>query len=363
LARILVAGLLIIWGCAAGDEPRGQSAETEHGLAAKEGVLEAGLRMIPVETPKGTYEVWTKKVGDSPTMKVLLLHGGPGATHEYLTVLAEHLSASGIEVYLYDQLGSYFSDQPDEPDLCQIPRFVDEVEQVRKALALGPDNFYLYGQSWGGILGIEYALAHGDQLKGLVISNMIASIPLYNQYAEEVLMPQIEPGVLAEIKAFEAAEDYHNPRYMELLTEHHYVNHILRLPSDQWPEEMIKAFEHINPDVYIRMQGPSEVGASGLLEDWDRTADLSPIEVPTLVIGARYDAMDPAHMEWMARQFTAGQYLSCPNGSHAAHYDDQEIYMDGLTRFILEVDGTSPKYQVGGAPHKQGGGAWHLNLK
>lgn len=295
--------------------------------------------MIPVETPKGAFQVWTKKVGESPSMKVLLLHGGPGSTHEYMEPLAEFLPEAGIEVYLYDQLGSFFSDQPDEPDLWEIPRFVDEVEQVRQALGLGPDNFYLYGHSWGGILAMEYALAHGDALKGLIISNMMASIPLYNQYAEEVLMPQIDPGVLAEIKAFEAAEDYHNPRYMELLMEHHYVEHVLRAPADEWPEEVNLAFAHINPQIYILMQGPSELGASGRLIDWDRTADLSQIEVPTLTIGATYDTMDPAHMEWMAGEFPNGQFLLCPNGSHAAHYDDQEIYMEGLIRFIHELDG------------------------
>jgi proline iminopeptidase len=331
----MLSGLLVLAACSPDSGP----AAVEPEVSDQVEVLEEGVRLIPVETPKGTFKVWTKQVGDSPTMKVLLLHGGPGATHEYMKPMAEYLPAAGIEVYLYDQLGSYFSDQPDDPDLWEVPRFVDEVEQVRQALGLGADDFYLYGQSWGGILAMEYALAHGDNLKGLIISNMMASIPLYNEYAEEVLMPQIDPGVLAEIKAFEAAEDYDNPRYMELLMEHHYVHHVLRAPADQWPDEVNLAFEHINPQVYVLMQGPSELGASGRLAEWDRTADLSQIETPTLVIGARYDTMDPEHMEWMASEFPNGTYLYCPNGSHCAHYDDQEVYMDGLIRFIQEVDG------------------------
>jgi proline iminopeptidase len=334
---LLICSLLLISACSQEAEKTTLTDETKNAGPAAAGA-EEGVRMIPIETPKGTFNVWTKKVGDSPTMKVLLLHGGPGATHEYMLPMAEFLPEAGIEVYLYDQLGSYFSDQPDDPDLWQIPRFVDEVEQVRQALGLGPDNFYLYGQSWGGILAMEYALAHGDALKGLVISNMMASAPLYQKYADEVLMPQIDPDVLAEIKAFEAAEDYHNPRYMELLMEHHYVHHVLRAPADQWPAELVAAFEHINPDIYVLMQGPSELGISGRLEEWDRTADLASIEAPTLVIGARYDTMDPEHMEWMANEIPNGRYLYCPNGSHAAHYDDQEIYMDGLIRFIKDVD-------------------------
>ncbi|MCB1036826.1 MAG: proline iminopeptidase-family hydrolase, partial [Acidobacteria bacterium] len=299
---------------------------------------EEGVRRIPIETPKGTFTVWTKKVGDNPRIKVLLLHGGPGATHEYLSAFDDHLPQTGIEYYQYDQLGSFFSDQPDDPDLWQIDRFVDEVEQVRKALGLGPDNFYLLGHSWGGILAIEYALAHQDQLKGLVISNMMASIPAYNEYAEKVLMPSMDQDVLAEIKAFEAAEDTQNPRYAELLMEHHYVDHVLRRPSDQWPEEVSRSFEHINPGIYVLMQGPSELGASGRLVNWDRTADLGQIRVPTLVIGAQYDTMDPAHMEWMAGAVQHGRYLYCPEGSHLSHYDDAETYFPGLVKFLNDVD-------------------------
>ena len=332
LLTILI--LLVLPACSPGTG----STDAPAPVDLQSGVADDGVRMIPVETPMGTFQVWTRRVGESPTMKVLLLHGGPGVTHEYLEALADFLPAAGIEIYLYDQLGSYSSDQPDEPDLWQIPRFVDEVEQVRHALGLGPDNFYLYGHSWGGILAMEYALAHGENLKGLIVSNMMASIPLYNRYAEDVLMPQMIPEVLAEIKAIEAAEDYANPRYMELLMEHHYVHHFLRKPTDQWPDGVNRAFEHINPNVYVLMQGPSELGASGRLLEWDRTGDLSQIEAPTLVIGATYDTMDPEHMEWMANEFPNGRFLLCPNGSHVAHYDDQEIYMEGLIRFIQEVD-------------------------
>ena len=152
-------------------------------------------------------------------------------------------------------------------------------------------------------------------------------------------MPQIDPGVLAEIEAFEAAEDYANPRYSELLMEHHYQYHVLRLPPEEWPDALNRAFEHLNADIYILMQGPSELGASGLLEDWDRTADLARIEAPTLVIGATHDTMDPKHMEWMASEIPNGRFLLCPDGSHVAFYDDQEVYMEGLIEFILDVAG------------------------
>lgn len=297
-----------------------------------------GGRMIPINTPKGTFNVWTKKVGDNASIKVLLLHGGPGATHEIYEVFEDHFPDAGLEFYYYDQLGSYFSDQPDEPELWQTARFVEEVEQVRQALGLTPDNFYLYGQSWGGILGIEYALKYQANLKGLIISNMMASIPAYNDYAANVLMADMDPVVLAQLKAYEAAKDYSNPHYAELLMEHHYVDHVLRMPADQWPDAVNRGFGHINTDVYIPMQGPSELGASGILENWDRTAELSQITVPTLVIGATYDTMDPAHKEWMAGQVQNGRFLLCPNGAHMSQWDDEEIFFDGLIKFLRDVD-------------------------
>src|SRR5688572_24914923 len=120
-------------------------------------VRSGGVERIPVTTPKGTFHVWTKRVGDNPRIKVLLLHGGPGATHEYFEAFDSFLPAAGIEYYYYDQLGSFYSDQPDEPDLWELPRFVDEVEQVRQALGLDRDSFFLLGHSGGGVLAIEYA--------------------------------------------------------------------------------------------------------------------------------------------------------------------------------------------------------------
>jgi proline iminopeptidase len=306
--------------------------------AGRSDVLSGGVRMIPVKTPKGEFRVWTKRVGNNPTVKVLLLHGGPGATHEYLEAFDSYFPAAGIEYYYYDQLGSMFSDQPNEPDLWEIPRFVDEVEQVRMALGLDKGNFYLLGHSWGGMLAMEYALAHQEHLKGLVISNMMASIPAYNEYAQEVIIPAMDPAALAEIRQIEAAGKTQEPRYMELLMPHHYEKHVLRMPAAQWPNSALRGFQHINHAIYDPMQGTSELGASGKLLHWDRTADLGSITVPTLVIGAKNDTMDPAHMEMMAGKVKKGRLLMCPDGSHLAMYDDQQVYMDGVIRFLQDVD-------------------------
>jgi proline iminopeptidase len=296
--------------------------------------LSGGVRMIPVATPAGEFRVWTKRVGNNPDLKVLLLHGGPGCTHEYWEPCDSFLPAAGIEYYYYDQLGSHYSDQPDDPSLWTIDRFVDEVEQVRVALDLDASNLVVVGQSWGGVLAIEYALAHQEHLKGLVISNMMASGAAYNAYAEDVLMPQMDQGALAEIKRLEAAGETDDPTYEALLFEHHYRHHVCRMAVDQWPDPVVRALAHINPDIYVPMQGPSELGLSGVLLDWDRTADLHRIGVPTLVMGAEHDTMDPAHLRWMADQLPRGRYHHSPQGSHLALVDDADTYFAGLTEFL-----------------------------
>jgi proline iminopeptidase len=299
-------------------------------------VLSGGARKIPIKTPSGSFNVWVKRIGNNPDVKLLLLHGGPGATHEYFEACDSFLPNAGIEYYYYDQLGSGRSDAPEDPSLWDLPRFVDEVEQVRQALGLGRENLVLLGHSWGGILAIEYALKYQQHLRGLVISNMMSSVPAYNDYAEQVLMPEMDQQALAEIKELESSGRTEDPRYMELLLAQHYVHHILRMPPEQWPDPAQRGFEHINPAIYVSMQGPSELGisADASLHDWDRTEDLSTITVPTLVIGARHDSMDPAHMEMMASRFPAGQYLYCPEGSHMAMYDDQQTYFGGLISFL-----------------------------
>ncbi len=193
------------------------------------------VRRIPIDTPKGRFEVWTRRVGDNPKARLLFLHGGPGATHEYFEGADEHLAPEGVEYIYYDQLGSVHSDQPTDPELWELDRFVDELEQVRQALRLDHDSFFLLGHSWGGILATEYALRHQQHLKGLVISNMMSSCPAYNGYARDVLKPSMDQAALAEIEALEAAGDTENSRYMELLLQHHYVHTCSAGPKPSGP--------------------------------------------------------------------------------------------------------------------------------
>ncbi len=296
----------------------------------------AGVKMIPITTQVGVFKVWTKRFGSNPHIKILLLHGGPAMTHEYMECFETFFQRQAFEFYEYDQLGSYYSDQPKDSSLWTTARFVEEVEQVRLAIGADSSNFYVLGNSWGGILAMEYALKYQQHLKGLLVANMVASAPDYGKYADEVLAAQLPSKVLAEIKTIEAKKDFNNPRYMELLMPNFYHEHLCRLK--EWPDAVNRAFKHVNSEVYTMMQGPSEFGISGRLASWDIKDRLKEIAVPTLMIGAKYDTMDPKAMEAQGKLVKNGRYLYCPNGSHLSMWDDQQVFMTGVVKFINDVD-------------------------
>ncbi len=339
---ILFFGLLFLFSCDVKHEVRVEDKSNKEDLFKE--VQTGGVKMVEIKTPKGNFKVWTKRVGNNPKMKLLLLNGGPGATHEYFECFESFLPAEGIEFIYYDQLGCGNSDNPKDTTMWDLDRFVEEVEQVRSALNLTKDNFYLLGHSWGGILAMQYALKYQDNLKGLIISNMMSSCPDYGKYAQDVLAKQFDPKVLDTIRQIEADKDFQNPKYMELLMPHFYAKHILRIPLEQWPEPVTRSFAKMNQSLYVTMQGPSEFGIAGNLINWDVKARLKEIKVPTLTIGGTHDTMDPEHMKWMSTQVQHGRFLLCPEGSHMDMYDDQRHYFPGLIDFIKDVnEGTFSK--------------------
>jgi len=332
---ILLFTLTLLISC---KEERKVATDQSYFKTNETGLKTGGIKIIPIETPKGKFNIWTKTIGNNPKIKVLLLNGGPGGTHECFESFESFFPAEGIEFIYYDQLGCGNSDNPKDETMWDLARFVEEVEQVRIALHLDKDNFYLLGHSWGGILAMQYAFKYQQNLKGLVISNMMSSCPDYGKYADNVLAKQMSPAVLAEVRSIEAKKDFGNPRYMELLIPNFYEKHILRAPYAAWPNPILRMFSKLNQSLYVTMQGPSEFGVAGKLEKWDVKSQLKTLKVPTLTIGAKYDTMDPEHMKWMSSEVQNGSFLYCPNGSHCALYDDQETYMAGLTKFILGVN-------------------------
>lgn len=294
---------------------------------------EPGARLIEVP---GGHRVFTQTFGQNPDVGILVLHGGPAATHEYLLSLAYDLpTQQGFEVVMYDQLGSFFSDQPTE-DIWNIERWVEEVEAVRQALGYTRDNFYLLGNSWGGILAMEYALRHQEHLNGLIVCNMQASIPDYAAYNQTVLRPQMRPSLLDSLDAFEAAGDYQNPEYVALVESEFYTQHICRLA--EWPDEVVTSFSRLNYPLYDLMQGPSEFKVGGRLIDWDIKDRLHEITVPTLMVGATHDTMDPEAMRAQSEAVADGRFLLCAEGSHLCMWDDRETFMSGVAAFIQGVE-------------------------
>jgi proline iminopeptidase len=314
--------LLVLAAAAAAPAPRQDDPPCEYldyRTPTPGGVQAAGIQFIPL---REGYKVWTKRFGNSP-MKVLLLHGGPAATHEYLECFESFFPQANIQFYHYDQLGSYYSDQPDDMSLWTIDRFVEEVEQVRVALGLDASNFYLLGNSWGGMLAMEYALKYQRNLKGLIVCNMTADFGRYEQY-NAMLRAQLPADVLARLEEYEARGDYHDPEYLQLVMDAYYRKHICQA-------------------VYEHMQGPSEFVPGGILKGWSVWDRLGEIEVPTLMVGAKYDTMNPAEMTEMAALVKNGRSLYCPNGSHMCMWDDQQVFMDGVIEFIHDVHaGRSP---------------------
>jgi proline iminopeptidase len=306
-------------------------------------VQTGSVKIIQIETPRGKFNIWTKRLGNNPKIKLLLLNGGPGATHEYFECFENFLLPESVELIYYDQLGCGLSDNPKDTTMWDLNRFVEEVEQVRKALNLNHDNFYLLGHSWGGILAMQYALKYQDNLKGLIISNMMSSCPAYGKYAQEVLAPQFNQKILDTIRQIEAKNDFQNPKYMELLMPNFYAKHICRIPLAEWPEPLTRSLNKMNQSLYVTMQGPSEFGIGGNLINWDVSKELPKIKTPTLTIGGAHDTMDPEHMKWMSTQVQKGRNITCPNGSHMSMYDDQKNYFPGLIQFIKDVDNESFK--------------------
>ena len=333
LFSILYCCLLFV-ACQPTEAPTNISIEADdcvyNDFATPGEVQAAGVQMVSL---KEGYKVWTKRFGNSP-MKVLLLHGGPAATHEYMEAFESFFPQANIEFYHYDQLGSKRSDQPENDSLWTIERFVEEVEQVRQALGLNKDNFYILGNSWGGLLGMEYALKYQQHLKGLIVCNMTADFGKYEAY-NSYLRSQLRPSLVDSLAYYEERKEFQHPVYQELVFEEYYRKHICRLPD--WPEAILRSFGNINQPVYEYMQGPSEFVPGGILKGWSVWDRLKEINVPTLTVGAKYDTMNPEEMKEMSELVQNGRYLYCPNGSHLAMWDDQDVFMEGVIQFIHDV--------------------------
>ena len=291
-----------------------------------------GAKMIQVN---GKYNVWTKKIGEGK-IKILLLHGGPGFSHDYFECFEDFLPKEGMEIYYYDQLGCGNSDAPTDTSLWTIARYVDEVEEVRKGLGL--DNFYLLGHSWGSMLAMEYLYKYQHHVKAAVVSNMTAGIKSYLPYAEELKKKYLTVADIATYDSLDKIKAYQSPEYQNLLMSKLYTKTICRIPLESWPEPLMRAFKKANQSIYIQMQGVDEFHVTGNFKDWEMWDRLPDIKIPTMVIGGMYDEMNPVDMKREGRLILNSRTYLCPNGSHMSMYDDQQNYFTNLIGFLKDVE-------------------------
>ena len=272
------------------------------------------------------FDVWYRRIGSGGT-PLLTLHGGPGAGHDYLEPL-EGL-ANEREVIFFDQLGCGRSDQPKDTSLWNIERFVTEVDQVRDALGL--EKIYLFGQSWGGWLAIEYMLQDPEGVRGLVLASTSVSIPQFTRECRRLIgeMPQ---DVQATLKRCAEAGDYESEEY-EAAVEVFYKLHLCRLPD--FPDALMRSAEivHNNP-VYLAINGPNEFTHTGNLKHWDRTARLGEISVPTLITVGKYDELTPACAKTLQDGIPKAEMVIFEHSAHMAHLEETERYLQVVGSFF-----------------------------
>ena len=282
------------------------------------------------------YNVWYRIVGDRDMpgkLPLLCLHGGPGATHDYLEPLGA-IAATGRRVVFYDQLGSGNSDHPHDPSLWTVPLFVEELGVVRQALGL--ERVHILGQSWGGMLGMEYALTQPSGLASLIVADSPASVPQWVAEANR-LRAELPSDIQETLLKHEAAGTTDDPAYQEAMLVF-YRRHVCRL--DPWPDSLNRTFEKVSKDseVYNTMNGPSEFHVIGVIKDWDIVDRLCEIHVPTLVISGRYDEATPAIAETVHRGIPGSEWVLFENSAHMPHLEETDRYLEVLTNFLIRIE-------------------------
>jgi proline-specific peptidase len=282
------------------------------------------------------HKVWYRVVGDREApgkLPLLCLHGGPGATHDYLEPL-EAMVATGRRVIFYDQLGAGNSDHPDNPSLWTIPLFVEELGVVRQALGL--ERVHILGQSWGGMLGMEYALTQPPGLVSLIVADSPASMPQWVAEANR-LRAELPSDVQETLLMHEAAGTTDDPAYQAAMLVF-YRRHVCRL--DPWPDCLNRTFEKLlkDPEVYNTMNGPSEFHVIGVIKDWDIVNRLGEIHVPTLVISGRYDEATPVIAETVHRGIPGSEWVLFENSAHTPHLEETDHYLQVLTSFLDRLE-------------------------
>jgi L-proline amide hydrolase len=282
------------------------------------------------------YRTWYRIVGEGENegeLPVLYLHGGPGGTHDYLEPL-EAMAETGRRAIFYDQIGCGKSDLPDDPSLWKVETFVDELGEVRRHLGL--DRLHIFGNSWGGMLAMEYALTQPTGVASMIVASSPASIPQWVAEANRLrsLLPE---DVQETLTSHEEAGTTDSAEYEQACLVF-YHRHVCRL--DEWPDCVLRSFAFIEEHgvVYKTMNGPSEFHVIGPLKDWDITGRLGEIRIPTLVITGEHDEATPAINETVSGGIPGSESVIYPGASHMAHVEDPEGFMRVLDGFLTRIE-------------------------
>lgn len=303
--------------------------------------MKTGTKIITLDNG---YHLWTNTQGEGD-IHLLALHGGPGGNHEYWEDTAEQLAKQGlnVQVTMYDQLGSLYSDQPDysDPEIAKkyltYEYFLDEVDEVRAKLGL--DNIYLIGQSWGGLLVQEYAVKYGQHLKGAIISSMVDEIDEYVDHVNALREKTLPADAVAFMKECEDRNDYSNPKYQE------YVQIMNEQYVDRKQPSKLYHLKDLGGDaVYNVFQGNNEFVITGKLKDWHFRDQLKNIKVPTLLTFGEHETMPLETAKTMDSLIPNSKLVTTPNGGHHHMVDNPDVYYKHLADFIRSVeDGTFNK--------------------
>lgn len=297
--------------------------------------MQTGTKIITLDNG---YHLWTNTQGEGD-IHLLALHGGPGGNHEYWEDAAEQLKKQGlnVQVTMYDQLGSLYSDQPDysDPEIAKkyltYEYFLDEVDEVREKLGL--DNFYLIGQSWGGLLVQEYAVKYGQHLKGAIISSMVDEIDDYVKHVNALREKTLSKEAVDFMKDCEAKNDYSNPKYQE------YVQVMNENYIDRKQPSKLYHLKDLGDDaVYNAFQGDNEFVITGKLKDWHFRNQLKNIKVPTLITFGEHESMPIATGKKMAELIPNAKFVTTPNGGHHHMVDNPDVYYKHLADFIRDCE-------------------------
>lgn len=291
----------------------------------------------PVKDSDGYEEILGYKIyhreftPEKPRGNLVCLHGGPGASHDYLLPLAK-LANHGYKVVFYDQLGCGRSFLPKNNALFTIERNVEELEALRKKLDLG--KIHLMGSSYGGLLALAYALKYQKQLKSIITTGGLADVPLTIREMER-LKSELPPEVQEVLKKYEDLGDYENPEYQKAVMVF-YKEHLLRL--NEWPPEQMHTMEHMSRPVYYTMNGPNEFTIIGNIRYYDITDELHTIHVPTLVTGGKFDEVTPKVARSIHEHVKGSRLVIFQKSSHLAMWEEPEKYTETLSLFLDGVE-------------------------